>query len=121
MDSSEDLEFIGHQPPKRIIDTFEAMRATSILVAILKHNGKLGVPRYILDELLTQEQVFPNDFITKNGSMARVTYEKEKDMFFFELGYMDEKPYPNHLIGFQCTRSDTRVGDISYDDPYYRN
>jgi hypothetical protein len=53
--------------------------------------------------------------------MARVTYEKEKDMFFFELGYMDEKPYPNHLIGFQCTRSDTRVGDISYDDPYYRN
>lgn len=121
MEPLEDLEFVGHQPPKRIVDTFEAMRATSILVAILKHNGKLGVPRSILDELLTQEQIFPNDFITKNGSMARVTYEKEKDMFFFELGYMDEKPYPNHLIGFQCTRSDTRVGDISYDDPYYRN
>lgn len=121
MDLPEDLEYIGHQPPKKIIDTFEAMRATSILVAILKHNGKLGVPRSIFNELLTEEQVFPNDFITRNGSMARVTYDKTKDMFFFELGYMDEKPYPDHLIGFQCTRSDTRVGEISYDDPYYRN
>ncbi len=121
MDLPEDLEYIGHQPPKKIVDTFQAMKATSILVAILKHNGKLGVPRNIFNELLTEEQVFPNDFITQNGSMARVTYDRYKDMFFFELGYMDEKPYPDHLIGFQCTRSDTRVGDIDYNDPYYRN
>lgn len=110
-----------NDPNDVMIKTFESLRGTSILVGILKHHGKLEVPRSIFNELLTEKQIFPNDFITKNGSMARVTYDRQKDMFEFELAYMDEKPYPDNVVGFSCTRAETHVGPIEYNDPYYRN
>ena len=116
----EKKEVDFNDPNDVVKKIFESMRATSILVGILKYNKKLGVPREFFMELLTEDQIFPNDFITKNGSMARVSYDKETDMFEFELGYMDEFPYPDNTIGFQCTRSMTHVGDIDYNSPYYR-
>jgi hypothetical protein len=51
--------------------------------------------------------------------MAAVTYDPETDEFGFELGYMDE-PHPVNIVGHQCTRSMTHVGDIDYNSPYYR-
>jgi hypothetical protein len=106
-------------PQDVIAKLFESLRATSILVGILKHNGKLTVPKDIFMEILKEDQIFPNDFITKNGSMAAVTYDPESDEFGFELGYMDE-PHPINIVGHQCTRSMTHVGDIDYNSPYYR-
>lgn len=117
----EPKEVNWQDPHDVMVKTFESLRGTSILVAILKHYGKLELPRSIFNELLTEKQIFPNDFITKNGSMARVTYDKDKDTFGFELAYMDEKPYPLNVVGFSCTRAETHVGPIDYNDPYYRN
>jgi hypothetical protein len=117
----EPKEVDWSNPEDIVIKTFESLRGTSILVGILKHYGKLEVPRSIFNELLTEQQLFPNDFITKNGSMAAVTYDRSTDKFGFELGYMDEKPYPENIIGFSCTRAETHVGPIEYSDPYYRN
>jgi hypothetical protein len=107
-------------PEDIVIKLFESLRATSILVGILKHHGKINVPKNVFMEILKEDQIFPNDFITKNGSMANVTYDKSSDEFGFELRYMDEYPHPDNTVGFQCTRSMTHVGDIDYDSPYYR-
>jgi hypothetical protein len=68
------------------IKIFESLKATSILVGILKHYGELNVPKEIFMELLTEEQIFPNVFITKNGSAMCVTYNENSD----EFGFADE-------------------------------
>ena len=98
---------------------FERLRATSALVAILKHNGKLNVPAVMFDELLN-EQAWPNDFITNNGSAMCVTYNKETDEFGFELMYEDDGYKPDDALGFQCTRGNLEVGHIEYNHPLYK-
>lgn len=98
---------------------FENLRATSAFVAILKHNGKMTVPAKMLTELLN-EQIWPNDFITNNGSAMCVTYNKDLDEFGFELMYEDDGYRPDNSIGFQCTRGNLEVGFVDYNSPYYR-
>jgi hypothetical protein len=98
---------------------FENLRATSALVAILKNQGKILVPADSLKELLS-EQVWPNDFISKNGSAMCVTYDKNTNTFGFELMYEDDGYKPENAIGFQCTRGNLEVGFVDYNSPYYR-
>jgi hypothetical protein len=45
---------------------FDKIRATSAFVGILKHYGKLSVPRDVFMTLITEKQEWPNDFIYKN-------------------------------------------------------
>jgi len=99
---------------------FEKIRATSVLVAILKHYGKLSVPRNIFKELLENEQVWPNDFITNNGSMMCVTYDEDSEEMGFELRYESDGERPKNSIGFQCTRGNPDVGFVDYNSPFYR-
>lgn len=98
---------------------FNNLRATSAFVAILKHNGKMTVPSKMLLDLL-EPQIWPNDFIYKNGAAMCVTYNHEKDEFGFELMYEDDGYKPNDAIGFQCTRGNLEVGHIDYNDPRYK-
>jgi hypothetical protein len=98
---------------------FENLRATSTLVAILKYQGKISIPSIFLKELLNK-QVWPDDFITKNGSMMCVTYDEKKDEFGFELMYEDDGYKPDNTIGFQCTRGNLEVGYIDYNHPLYK-
>lgn len=98
---------------------FENLRATTAFVAILKHQGRISIPAELLEELLN-DQVWPNDFITKNGSMMCVTYDKDKNEFGFELLYEEDGNAPENKIGFQCTRGNLEVGYIDYNSPYYR-
>lgn len=99
---------------------FEKLRATSALVAILKHYGKISVPRSMFNELLTNEQIWPNDFITNNGSAMCVTYDEKTEEFGFELKYESDGDKPFNAIGFQCTRGNLEVGHIDYNSPFYR-
>jgi hypothetical protein len=101
------------------IKAFDNLRATTALVAILKHNGKVSVPASLFSDLLS-EQVWPNDFITKNGSAMCVTYNENSDEFGFELMYEDDGYKPLNTIGFQCTRGNLDVGFVDYNSPYYR-
>ena len=98
---------------------FENLRATAALVGILKNQGKISVPAKVFEELLN-EQVWPNDFISNNGSAMCVTYDKLADEFGFELMYEDDGYRPENAIGFQCTRGNLEVGFIDYNSPYYR-
>lgn len=98
---------------------FENLRATSAFVAILKHQGKISVPEELLTDLLN-EQSWPNDFITNNGSAMCVTYDFNKKEFGFELMYEDDGYKPENAIGFQCTRGNLEVGFIDYNSPHYR-
>ena len=99
---------------------FEKLRATSALVAILNHHGKIFVPRSIFNELIDNEQVWPNDFITNNGSMMCVTYNQDTDEMGFELRYESDGDRPLNSIGFQCTRGNLEVGFVDYNSPFYR-
>jgi hypothetical protein len=108
MMNSEDLKTI-----------FENLRATSAFVAILKHQGKVSVPAEMFEELLN-DQVWPNDFISNNGSAMCVTYDSNTNEFGFELMYEDDGYKPDDAIGFQCTRGNLEVGFVDYNSPYYR-
>lgn len=109
---------IDNQDVNRLI--FENMRATTALVAILKHHGKMSVPKEIFNELVTVKQEFPNDFITKNGSMMCVTHNEEDDSIGFELRYKSDGEFPKNTIGFHCTRGNPEVGFVDYNSPHYR-
>jgi hypothetical protein len=98
---------------------FERLRATTVFVAILKNYGKISLPTKIFKELLN-DQIWPNDFITNNGSSMCITYNKELDEFGFELMYKDDGYNPKDSIGFQCTRGFLEVGDIDYNSPFYK-
>jgi hypothetical protein len=98
---------------------FNNLKATSAFVALLKHNGRMTVPAEMFEDLLN-EQVWPNDFITQNGSAMCVTYDRDKKEFGFELMYEDDGYKPNNAIGFQCTRGNLEVGDIDYNHPLYK-
>jgi hypothetical protein len=98
---------------------FKNLRATSAFVAILKHNGKMSVPASMLKELI-QDQIWPNDFIYKNGSAMCVTYDRDSNEFGFELMYEDDGYIPKDAIGFQCTRGNLEVGYIDYNDKRYK-
>ena len=98
---------------------FENLRATTAFVAILKNQGKISVPADTFKELLN-EQIWPNDFITNNGSAMCVTYNKDLNEFGFELMYEDDGYRPDNSIGFQCTRGNKEVGFVDYKSPYYR-
>lgn len=115
----ERLILMGGYSQEELETIFNNLRATSAFVAILKHNGKLSVPAKMFDELLN-EQVWPNDFIYKNGSAMCITYDKESDEFGFELMYEDDGYKPDNAIGFQCTRGNLEVGHIDYDSPLYK-
>ena len=95
------------------------LRATSVFVALLKHNGKMSLPAKMFEELLN-EQVWPNDFIYNNGSSMCITYDRESDEFGFELMYEDEGYRPENSVAFQCTRGNLEVGHIDYNDPRYK-
>lgn len=101
------------------IKIFENLRATAVLVGILKHFGKINLPRNIFLELINKQE-WPTDFITNNGSMMCVTYDEEKDSFGFEIRYMSDGEFPKNTLGFQCTRGNLEVGHIDYNSPYYR-
>jgi hypothetical protein len=116
----DQVDFDINNQDHQAIKIFESLKATSILVAILKHYGKLNVPQEIFKELITEEQIWPNDFITKNGSMAAVSFDPNTQMFGFELRYQDEGAPPNNTFGFLCTRSTTDVGEIDFNSPHYR-
>jgi hypothetical protein len=103
----------------KAIKAFDNLRATTALVAILKHQGKISVPANIFEDLLS-EQVWPDDFITKNGSAMCVTYDESKNEFGFELMYEDDGYKPLNTIGFQCTRGNLEVGFVDYNSPHYR-
>lgn len=98
---------------------FKNLRATSAFVAILKHYGKMTVPAKMFEDLLN-EQIWPNDFIYKNGSSMCVTYDRNLNEFGFELMYEDDGYKPDDAIGFQCTRGNLEVGHIDYDHPLYK-
>lgn len=96
------------------------LKGTNTLVALLAHHGKLTVPRVNLMELIEVEQTWPNDFIYNHGSMMAITYDPDKDEFGFELGYeMDNNP-PDNLLGYACTRNQTKVGFVDHDSPLYK-
>jgi hypothetical protein len=99
---------------------FNNLRATAVFVALLKHNGKMFLPGDMFKELLN-EQIWPNDFIYKNGSAMCITYDKDKNEFGFELMYEDDGYVPNNALGFQCTRGNLEVGHIDYNDPRIKN
>jgi hypothetical protein len=98
---------------------FEKLRATTALVGLLKHNGKMTVPAEMFLELLN-EQKWPNDFITNNGSAMCVTYDHDTKEFGFELMYEDDGYKPDDALGFQCTRGNLEVGFVDYNSPFYR-
>ena len=79
----------------------------------------VGQPANLNEELL-QEQKWPNDFITKNGSAMCVTFDRDKNEIGFELMYEDDGYKPDDAIGFQCTRGNLEVGFIDYNDPRYK-
>jgi len=100
---------------------FEQIRATSAFVGILKHYGKLSVPRNLFMTLITEKQIWPNDFIYKNGSSMLITYDKDTDSLGFELKYQSDGDTPDNAIGYQCTRNQTQVGFVDHDSPLYRS
>lgn len=104
---------------KELLKIFNNLRATAVLVGILKHNGKISLPAEMFTELLN-EQIWPNDFITNNGSAMCITYDKDSNSFGFELAYEDDGYRPENLIGFQCTRGNLDVGFVDYNSPFYR-
>lgn len=101
------------------IKIFENLRATAVLVGILKHFKKINLPRNLFLELANKQE-WPNDFITNNGNMMCITYNKDTDEFGFELRYKSDGDYPKNTIGFQCTRGNLEVGYVDYNSPYYR-
>jgi hypothetical protein len=107
---------MNHSDLKKI---FKNLRATAAFVGILKHQGKVTIPANIFKELLN-DQVWPNDFISNNGSAMCITYDEKTDEFGFELMYEDDGYRPKNSIGFQCTRGNLEVGHIDYNSPYYR-
>lgn len=96
------------------------LRATAVLVGILKHYKKINLPRSLFVELAEKEQVWPNDFITNNGSMMCITYDENLDELGFELKYKSDGDIPNNAIAFQCTRGNLEVGFVDYNSPFYR-
>jgi hypothetical protein len=100
---------------------FNQIRATSAFVGILKHHGKLSVPRDVFMSLITEKQEWPNDFIYKNGSSMLITYNEDDDSFSFELKYLMDGDMPDNAVGYQCTRNQTEVGFVDHDSPLYRS
>jgi hypothetical protein len=98
---------------------FNNLRATTVFVALLKYHGKMSLPGKMFKELL-DEQIWPNDFIYKNGSAMCVTYDQNTNEFGFELMYEDDGYKPDDAIGFQCTRGNLEVGHIDYNSPLYK-
>ena len=94
-------------------------KATSILVAILKHNGKMTIPSDLFIDLF-DEQIWPNDYITKNGNSMCVTYNKDTEEISFELMYEDDGYRPENTIAFICTRGNLDVGYVDYNHPLYK-
>lgn len=105
----------------QVYKIMENIRATSAFVAILKHYGELSVPKEIFEELIDKEQVWPNDFITNNGSSMAIKYDPDSNSFSFKLEYLDEWDGNGEYTGHQCTRNMTDVGYVDYNSPYYRN
>lgn len=104
---------------KDLEDVVEKIKATTVLVAILKHHGKIKIPSNIFEEL-SNEQIFPNDFITKNGSAMCITYDKNTNEIGFELMYEDDGIRPENTLAFICTRGNLEVGNIDYNHPLYK-
>lgn len=104
---------------KELENVVEKLKATTALVAILKHYGKIKIPSEMFKEL-SNEQIFPNDFITINGSAMCVTYDKDTDEVGFELMYEDDGIRPENTLAFICTRGNLDVGSIDYNHPLYK-
>jgi hypothetical protein len=94
---------------------------TTALVAILKHYGKLTVPRKNLMELIEVEQVWPNDFITRHGSSMAITYNIDTDDIGFELKYSSDEDHPSDLVAYTCTRNFAKAGFVDHDSPLYKD
>jgi hypothetical protein len=101
---------------------FKEIEATSAFVAILKHHGKLSVPRESLMSLVTEKQIWPNDFIYKNGNAMLITYDKDSDSIGFELKYNSKEGiFADNELGYKCTRNQTEVGFVDHDSPLYKD
>jgi hypothetical protein len=107
---------------KKYIDTlniFNRISATTIFSAVLGHYGELRLPDNIFDDLLTEEQTFPNDFVTKNVAMFVMRHDQSSGEFIFEPRYPSEGNLRDQL-GYLCVRGTTEVGHVDYDSPYYK-
>lgn len=100
---------------------FDNLAGTNTLVAILEHYGKLTIPRKNLMELAEVEQVWPNDFIYNHGSAMAVTYNPNTDEMGFELRYSMDNDHPADLVGYTCTRNQTKVGFVDHDSELYKD
>jgi hypothetical protein len=96
---------------------FNWLKGNNVLVALLRANGKLSVPTSLLMELNDYDQVFPTDFISRNGSIMRVTHNDDISEFSFELAYVDDPVEPGtHMMGHVCVRQHPENGEIQYSD-----
>lgn len=98
----------------------ENLRATSVLVAILEKYKKVNISRDVFLELAETKQEWPNDFITKHGSMMCITYDEDSNEYGFELKYKSDNDFPDNTIAFQCTRGNLEVGFVDYNSPFYK-
>jgi hypothetical protein len=99
----------------------DQLAGTNALTAILEHYGKLNVPRKNLMELIEIEQIWPNDFMYRHGSVMAVTYNPDTDEMGFELRYLMDNDHPADLVAYICARNQTKVGDIDHDSPIYKH
>ena len=101
------------------LSIFNKISATTIFSAILKQYGELRLPDNVFDDLVTEEQKFPNDFVTKNVAMFVMRHDVDSGEFIFEPRYPSQGNLPDQL-GYLCVRGTTEVGHVDYDSPYYK-
>jgi len=102
---------------KKIEKVFAGLKGNNVLDALLRENGKLSVSSSLLEELSDYEQLFPTDFISRNGSIMRVSHNDDLSKFNFELAYVDDPITPgDHIMGHVCVRQHPENGDIQYSD-----
>jgi hypothetical protein len=93
------------------------LKGNNVLVALLRTHGKLTVPTSLLEELSDYEQTFPTDFISRNGSIMRVSHNNDLTEFGFELAYIDDPMTEGEsVMGHVCVRQHPNNGDIQYSD-----
>lgn len=107
---------------KKAEKVFDLIRADSALVAILEHLGQVQVPLDNFNDLITDQQVWPNDFIYKHGSSMRLSYDEASESILFDLRYKNyDDDIPKGILGYQCTRNMSDVGFVDHDSPLYRS
>lgn len=105
---------INGEVVEKMVNHFQG---NNILVALLRTHGKLSVPTDLLMELVDYEQKFPTDFISRNGSLMRISHSNDGKEFYFELAYIDDPIEPNsNTAAHVCVRRHPDNGEIQYSD-----